>query len=419
MKQIGVVFGYTFRDAVRKKAFRISTIIILLLILLLCALPRIINAFADDGEEGDVEAAIPGEYSGKCYYVEDGIHIEGAVEALQAAMPHTEILPLEKDGAEEIRTSIKDDPNLSMISVSEKDGLPYITVTIKDFMSGISQTTAAETLSSTYLIHLLTENGVTEEMAALSQSSLPSEVESVGSMNVSGYAIGIVLTMLMFFAIYYYGYGVSMSVATEKTSRVMETLVVSAEPSNILIGKCLAMGALGLCQFSLIIAFAACCWRLLIPSDFQLFGMPLSLSAFTLPSAILILLYFILGYSLYAVMNSVCGASVSKIEDVQSAMMPVMLITMLSFYFGYFSSISSSGNGTLQKAAIYIPFSSPFIVPFRLLNGDIPSMDIAISIAALVATIAVVLMISIRIYSASVLHYGDRLRLKDWKNLAK
>lgn len=109
----------------------------------------------------------------------------GAVEALQAAMPHTEILPLEKDGAEEIRTSIKDDPNLSMISVSEKDGLPYITVTIKDFMSGISQTTAAETLSSTYLIHLLTENGVTEEMAALSQSSLPSEVESVGSMNVS------------------------------------------------------------------------------------------------------------------------------------------------------------------------------------------------------------------------------------------
>ena len=418
MKQIGVVFGYTFRDAVRKKAFRVSTIIILLLILLLCSLPRIIGAFSDDSSADDAEA-VPGSYSGKCYYTEDGVHIEGAEEALRAALPGMEILPIDAEKAESIRETVKEDPDISVISVTEKDGMPLITVTIKDFMSGVSQTAVTETLSSTYLVQLLMENGVTEEMAALSQSSLPTEVDLAGNMNLSGYAIGIVLTLLMFFAIYYYGYGVSMSVATEKTSRVMETLVVSAKPSNILIGKCLAMGALGLCQFSLIIVFAAACWRLLIPADFQLFGMPLSLSAFTLPSALLILLYFILGYSLYAVMNSVCGASVSKIEDVQAAMMPVMLITMVSFYLGYFSSISSSGNGLLQKIAIYIPFSSPFIVPFRLLNGDIPTGDIVISIVALVIAIVLVLMVSIKIYSASVLHYGDRLKLKDWKTLAK
>lgn len=418
MKQIGVVFSYTFRDALRKKAFRVSTIIILLLILLLCSLPRIIGAFSDDSGADDAEAA-PGSYSGKCYYMEDGVHIEGAEEALRAALPGMEILPIDAEETESIRETVKEDPDISMIAVTEKDGMPLITVTIKDFMSGVPQSAVTETLSSTYLVQLLMENGVTKEMAALSQSSLPTEVDLAGNMNLSGYAIGIVLTLLMFFAIYYYGYGVSMSVATEKTSRVMETLVVSAKPSNILIGKCLAMGALGLCQFSLIIVFAAVCWRLLIPADFQIFGMPLSLSAFTLPSALLILLYFILGYSLYAVMNSVCGASVSKIEDVQAAMMPVMLITMVSFYLGYFSSISSSGNGLLQKIAIYIPFSSPFIVPFRLLNGDIPTGDIVISIIALVIAIALVLMISIKIYSASVLHYGDRLKLKDWKTLAK
>ena len=65
-----------------------------------------------------------------------------------------------------------------------------------------------------------------------------------GQMDLSGYALGLILTVLMFFAIYYYGYGVSMSVATEKASRVMETLVVSAKPSRLLIGKCLAMGCL-------------------------------------------------------------------------------------------------------------------------------------------------------------------------------
>ena len=62
-----------------------------------------------------------------------------------------------------------------------------------------------------------------------------------GKMDVTGYSLGIVLTLLMFFAVYFYGYGVAMSVASEKTSRVMETLVVSAKPSRIF-GKCVAMG---------------------------------------------------------------------------------------------------------------------------------------------------------------------------------
>ena len=113
-------------------------------------------------------------------------------------------------------------------------------------------------------------------------------------------------------------------------------------------------------------------------------------------------------------MNAVCGASVSKIEDLNSAMMPVVLIAMVSFYVGYFAAISGSGaDSMLQKVAIYIPFCSPFIVPFKILNGDVPMMDIMLSIAALLAAIVVIAAVSIRIYTASVLHYGNRLKLKD------
>ena len=70
----------------------------------------------------------------------------------------------------------------------------------------------------------------------------------------------------------------------------------------------------------------------------------------------------------------------------------------------------------LQKLAIYLPFSSPFAVPFKLLNGDIPASDLAVSIGLLVVFIVVITMVSVRIYSASVLHYGKKLKLKDAYN---
>ena len=139
--------------------------------------------------------------------------------------------------------------------------------------------------------------------------------------------------------------------------------------------------------------------------------MEISLSAFTTKSAIFTVIYFLLGYILYAMMNAVCGAYVSKIEDLNSAMMPVMMIAMISFYVGYFS-IMAPNNTVLQKISMYVPFVSPFIMPFNLLNADLPNIDLVISIVTLVITILIVTTISIKIYTASVLHYGKGIKLK-------
>lgn len=280
-------------------------------------------------------------------------------------------------------------------------------------MSGINGDAATEILTETYVTDILTAQGLDAEMIALTKIKLSYQNEAVGTMNLSGYIMGILVTILIFYAIYYYGYGVSMSIATEKTSRVMETLVVSAKPSNILIGKCLGMGLLGICQFAIVLLSGVVFYKVFIPENFVLMGMPLSLDAFTYKSAILIGVYFLLGYALYAVLNAVCGASVSKIEDLNSAMMPVMMVAMISFFIGYFTAISGSGSSLFQKIAMYIPFCSPFIMPFKLLNGDVAALDITISIALLIVAIVIVTMISIRIYSASVLHYGKRMKWKD------
>ena len=422
MKQIWIIFLYTLKDAARKKAFKISTVILLVAVLGACLIINLTSkndaeqdSITETEQESDDDQK---ETEGIIYYVDSENLVPGGLQIMQEAFPGYMVEPGEDHLVETYRKEIAQDSEMSLVIVSAIEEGPYVRVINKDFMSGIGSGTVSDILTRQYLINQLKEQGVTGDVQQLLGFEMPVSEEIAGEMDLSGYILGIVILMLMFFAIYYYGYGVSMSIATEKTSRVMETLVVSAKPSRILIGKCLGMGALGLLQIVSVMIFAAFCYKLLVPADYLIMGMPLSLSSFTLERAIIIIAYFILGYSLYAVLNAVCGAAVSKIEDINSAMMPVMLISMISFYIGYFTALSASGTESLlQKVAIYIPFCSPFIVPFKILNGDVPAVDILISLALLVVAIVVIAAISIKIYTRSVLHYGNRLKLKDMLKL--
>lgn len=418
MKQILTVFAFTYKDAIRKKAFIISTVIILAAIVIVCAIPGISTALKSDSKEetSTEEEETTGEEIHKiCYYLDEAGLIENGAETLQEAFPKWKLESIEADREASLRAQIKESENRSLVKVTLQNDLPFITVVNKNVLSGISQDTVMEVLSNLYIHSTLLSQGIAEETIAFAQSSLPGTVEIEGSMNLSGYIIGIALVMMTFFAVYYYGYGVSMSVATEKTSRVMETLIVSAKPSRILFGKCLGMGALGLTQFALLFVVAAVCFNVMIPEDFLLGGMPITLDAFTLRSAVLIVVFFILGYALYAMMNAVCGASVSKIEDLNSAMMPVMMISLVSFYAAYFSMLIASADSAIQKVVVYLPFTSPFIMPFKLLNSDVATSDVCISIALLLVFIVVISAVCVRLYSASVLHYGSK-KLK-WKEL--
>lgn len=416
MKQIFIIMRYTFKDAVKKKAFKISTIIIILIIAALCAVPRFLS-FSDDSPEQAPENAAAAETSEKYYYIDEEHLISGGAEALKNAFPYAEIIEGSETAIPDYDAEIKNDASVSAIIIygaQSVDEIPSVEVVTKNFMSGANADTIADVLSQAYIADMLSQAGVDADTAALIKTQLPYTSRSAGDMNISGYIMGILVTILVFFAVYYYGYGVSMSIATEKTSRVMETLVVSAKPSNILIGKCIGMGLLGLCQFASVLLSGVIFYNLFIPEGFTLMGMPLSFDAFTPVSALLLCVYFILGYTLYAVMNAVCGASVSKIEDLNSAMMPVMFIALISFYVGYFAALSGTMTGTaFQKAASLVPFCSPFVLPFRLLNENVPASEVVISLLLLAATIVIITIISIRIYSASVLHYGKRLKLKD------
>lgn len=408
MRDIWTVFRFTLRDGLRKKAFIITTVVVLVIILIACALPGLLGGQSSPGEE---EPPSDAAKTGLCFVADEQNLIPGAAEALAAAYPHIEFQPADAIRLEDAKARVEQDKTVSAVEILPGDPVPQLTVYTHDFMSGISAGDVSQVLKDVYTSQVLAQSGLPEETAQAILAPITAQSVMLGRMDLSGYVVGLLLTMIIFFAVYYYGYGVAMSVASEKTSRVMETLVVSAKPSRILLGKCLAMGVLGLFQLSLFLIVGALGFTLLVPDGFTIGGMPLALTAFTPVSALLVLLYFLLGYALYAMLNSVCGATVSRTEDLNAAMMPTILISMVSFYAATVTIFMPSDS--FKRIVTYIPFTSPFIMPFRLLNETVPAGDIALSLLLLAAAIVLIAALSIRIYSASVLHYGQRLKLKD------
>lgn len=409
MKQIFTVFAFTLKDAIRKKAFIISTAIILILII---GGSAVLAVFMGGSDESDSEAGDSVSSKNICYYLDEHNILPGASQALSVLYDVREIAPEEK---EDVVAQIKEDKNISLLEVSAKNSQPLVTVYSRDFMSGAraNLTAVSQIINEIHSMNYLVNAGVDSELVILSRQPVQYETVFEGEMNASAYVIGIVFTLLMFFAFYYYGYGVAMSVATEKTSRVMETLIVSAKPSRILLGKCFGMGVLGIIQFALIVLTGAACIKFIIPSELLSQNAEFSLSVLNVETVAVMFVYFVLGYSLFAVMNAVSGALVSKIEDLNSAMMPVMLLIMVGFYLGYFINIISPGSGTVQKIAMYLPISSPFIIPSSMLSGSVEPYQIVISVLILALSVVAVGALSVKIYSASVLHYGNKLKFKD------
>ena len=416
MKQFFTVFRFTFMDAVRKKAFIASTAILLILILVACMIPRAIDWFTPDksGAPNDIAQTGEGAFFSEgspIYLMDESGAIENAQSYLEAL--GYQVNSIGENEIEAAENAVLNGEADAIIKITASDEVPTAEILIKDFMHAPNTTAIIDQLNNAWRAEKLSEAGADETILEIIHTAVPVYEKALGSMDLTGYTFGIVASMLMFFAVYFYGISVANSVAMEKTSRVMETLVVSAKPSSILLGKCAAMGTAGLVQMAGIILYGVIAYNLLVPEGTMIFGMQLSFSGVTPVNLIIIILYFLLGYALYALLYAVCGATVSRIEDISPALMPVSMISMVSFYIGYFTSIMGSGSGWIEWAARYVPFCAPFGMPFRLLNGSVTVGQCAISLFVMLLAILLVSGLSIRLYKASIMHYGNRLKIKD------
>jgi ABC-2 type transport system permease protein len=414
------VFKYTFAENARKKVFVVSTVIILIFVVALLNVPAVIN-YIDSNKKTDVQDQ--GDKSGaednkKIIYIIDSKKVlRGDLLKLSETYAEYEFKFETTDKLDTLKENVKSGKDSAIIVLDENSGIPKFDYFVKSYGSGLDPDTLSRSLQGIYGSMLLKDANVPENITDIALSTVPYNVNELGKGMMKSYFSALLVIMVIFFGVYFYGYGVATSVASEKTSRVMEILVTSTRPSRIILGKSAAMGALGLAQMLLIIIAAAITYKLSFPPDFTIAGQPVNFSNFTPDTIVFLVVYFILGYSLFATMNAVVGATVSKAEDVNSAIMPLNMLIIVAFYFAY--AAVGLPEGPVARVASIIPFSAPFSMPTRILMSTVPAWEIAVSLVLLVVSIVIISLISIKLYSAAVLHYGKRLKINDLFKMSK
>ena len=213
----------------------------------------------------------------------------------------------------------------------------------------------------------------------------------------------------MIFALYMvillYGQMVATNVATEKSSRAMELLVTSAKPTSMMFGKVLASCLAGLIQLIAIFGSAVLFYNL----NRSYWGENMIIdSIFNIPASLLVymLVFFILGFLIYAFMFGAVGSTATKLEDINTSVMPITMLFIVAFIVVMMSMTSGEVDNPAMIVCSFIPFTSPMAMFTRIAMSTVPWYEIAISIAILVGSTIGVGVISAKIYRMGVLMYG-------------
>ena len=221
--------------------------------------------------------------------------------------------------------------------------------------------------------------------------------------------LGTVLIVILFLTMTIYGMWVAAGVAAEKETRVMELLISAASPRQLVLGKVLGIGLAGLVQYVAILVPAMIALALQRPiGEFMGLGSGINppLSGIT-PGFILAYgSFFVLGFTLYALIYAAAGSLVSRVEDLQVIALPMSLLGIA----GYIQAVLalSGGLSGFIRLASFIPFWSPFVMFTRLTVGRVEPWELILAYALLILSIVLVAALAIRVYAAGVLLYGQR-----------
>ena len=400
MKDIVTVMKFTIKDMVKRKSFIISTLIILILIVIGFNVPNVIKNLNGDST-GD-----------KLLIVDNKNVFEGTLENLkQMDLGYEFEITNEDLKFEDIKQKIEDKEVNSAIIINpenEKIKISYI-VENTTMMDQVPEG-CINALTSIYSNLQISKLGLTEKQLQSITPNFDFSLEQTEEESASGNVfVMMIMSIVLFYAIYFCAYQVSSSITTEKTSKIMETLVTSTSPRTIVLGKTIGIGVVGLGQMILIVATALISAKSFLEPG--LLESVLDMSNITPYLGIMTAIYFILGYLSYALLYALTGSTVSKPEDIQSANTPVALLAVVGFYLSYFTMMNPTSD--LNLFASLFPISSPFCMPFRIMMGLASTTDVVISIAILIITIIVIARVAIKIYSNAILNYGTKMGIKD------
>jgi ABC-2 type transport system permease protein len=228
--------------------------------------------------------------------------------------------------------------------------------------------------------------------------------------------VGIVFVVLSFLTVVFYGLWVASGVVAEKVSRVMELLISAATARQLVVGKIGGIGLAGLTQVTIVLVPAVLTMLAsgqignAILGDNQL--AVASLGGLSPGLILAFLVYFTLGFALYAALYAGAGSMLSRPEDLQIVALPLSIPAIM----GYLPAVLALGGSTSAfiRFASYVPFWSPFVMLARLSVGTVEPWELVLSLGLLVATVPLVTLLAIRVYRAGVLLYGQPPTLRTY-----
>jgi ABC-2 type transport system permease protein len=217
--------------------------------------------------------------------------------------------------------------------------------------------------------------------------------------------VAFITVVLLYGQLFGYGFWVATGVIEEKASRVVEILLSTIRARQLLAGKILGIGALGLLQLVGIAAYSVVLASLTGALEFP---------AHALGTAALAIGWFVLGFAFYASLFAVAGALVSRMEELQNAIVPLNLVILVSFFLSI--GATSDPSSTLARIGSLVPFSSALIMPVRISLGAATPLEVVASLVITIGSTALLVPLAGRVYSGAVLRTGARVKLRDaWR----
>ena len=449
------IFAFTFLQQIKTKSFIISTTIIAIIVALIAATVNILPAILLEDELTKVEESLEGNTEA---FTIDKLYIANATDLklnftfTTASMGITpeNISVADVDGKIEYLAETTENAMLAHITMT--DGYLAIDAYYSGKNSSIEESDCSSVLNllKTQLdIQYLASIGMSTEQISTVSAGISTSLLQAGDEPVSlvdelvNMVVPMMASLVLFIFIFSYSQLVAQSIAIEKSSRIMEYLLTAVSPLAIIVGKVLAMCSVSLMQFLIIVAAGAVGFLASMP--FGIFAkiddivsavsesgvgaevqdiindIMSAFSSVNVGTLVIIIITFILGFLVYALIAGLAGASISKMEDLAAAIQPMSIIGVLGFYLAYMPQIGNTDGESNIVAVIarYIPISSPFTIPSAFMLGQMSLIEVIIALAILLACVVALALIVAKVYEHIILHTGDRLKLKDMLKMSE
>ncbi|MBQ9112181.1 MAG: ABC transporter permease [Clostridia bacterium] len=407
MKQFGKILKFELKNYMSNKVFVGVTLFLVIAIAVVMFFPRVMGAFEGDDVGGD--GADDVRSSVMLVYSPDTETGEAVKTAFLAAFPGHDVRLCESEEA--LRGSVEAGESECGFAFESLVSYTYYVGNLS--MYDTNTAVADSVLTDMYRTVAMVGGGISAEQAAEIMSvTVSHSTQSLGKDQMQNFFYTYIMIFALYMVILLYGQMVATNVATEKSSRAMEVLITSADPVSMMFGKVIASCLAGLIQLVAVFGSALLCFNL--NSSYwgedgimaSIFDMPVDLFLY-------MLVFFILGFFIYAFMFGAVGSTASKLEDINTSVMPITLLFVIAFVVVMMSMSTGDVDSILMKVCSYIPFTSPMAMFTRIAMSTVSPVEIAISVGVLGVSVIFVGVFAAKIYRVGVLLYGTKPRLGD------